>query len=350
MTLYTEIHYGNVWKNLKFLLNYKICVKRVQKTRSAARIEGTLSTFFENKTGLKQGDPFSPILFNLALQKVIQSIKLVPSGIKIHKEQLNILAYADDMALIGKNGIEIRKLSVDMENIARKFGLQINQEKTKYMVVERKNSLKKNKIKCLKIKNYKFERVENFKYLVVILNEDNNNQIDLQEKIKNSNKTYFMLQKFFKNKNVSKKLNLRLKNTIIDKTLTYASETWTQTKRDRRQLNIFERKVCRRILGPVYDNEKENWRILADKEIYASVKKPTVIETMRLNRLRWFGHVQKMEENRIPKRALYMNLGRTRLRGRPRNRCQDEVRKDGRIVGGEGWKEKVLTERNGRSS
>ena len=51
-----------------------------------------------------------------------------------------------------------------------------------------------------------------------------------------------------------------------------ASETWTLTKRDRKQLNIFERKVYRRILGPVYDNAKENWRILTNKEIYASVK------------------------------------------------------------------------------
>jgi hypothetical protein len=48
-----------------------------------------------------------------------------------------------------------------------------------------------------------------------------------------------------------------------------------------------------------------------------------------------------MEENRIPKTVLYMNLGTTRLRGRPRHRGQDEVREDGRIVGGEGWQEKV---------
>jgi len=48
-----------------------------------------------------------------------------------------------------------------------------------------------------------------------------------------------------------------------------------------------------------------------------------------------------MEENRIPKRVLKMNLGTTRLRGRPRNRWQDEVRKDGRIAGGEGWQEKL---------
>ena len=71
--------------------------------------------------------------------------------------------------------------------------------------------------------------------------------------------------------------------------------------------------MYRRIFGPKNDNEKENWRILSNKEIYASVKK----------------------------RVLYMNLATTRLRGRPRNRWQDEVREDGRIVGGEGWQEKV---------
>jgi hypothetical protein len=48
-----------------------------------------------------------------------------------------------------------------------------------------------------------------------------------------------------------------------------------------------------------------------------------------------------MEENRITKKVLYMNLEATRLRGRPRNRWQAEVRVDGRIVGGEGWQEKV---------
>jgi hypothetical protein len=65
--------------------------------------------------------------------------------------------------------------------------------------VERKDSLNKNKIGHLEIKNYKFVRVENFKYLGVILNEDNNNRIYLQERINNASKTYFMLQNFFKN-------------------------------------------------------------------------------------------------------------------------------------------------------
>ena len=82
-----------------------------------------------------------------------------------------------------------------------------------------------------------------------------------------------MLQNFFKSKNISKKLKLILENTIIDKTLTYALETSTLTKRDRKQLNIFERKVYRRILGPVYENEKENWRILTNEEICMQILK-----------------------------------------------------------------------------
>jgi hypothetical protein len=76
---------------------------------------------------------------------------------------------------------------------------------------------------------------------------------------------------------------LILKNIVIDKTLTYASETSTLKKRDRKQLNIFERKVYRRIIGPVYDNEKDSWRIVTNKEIYAIVKKPAITETIRLH-------------------------------------------------------------------
>jgi hypothetical protein len=91
-----------------------------------------------------------------------------------------------------------------------------------------------------------------------------------------------MVQKFFKNKSICKKLKLRLKNTIIDKTLTYASETWILTKRDRKQIYIFERKVYRRILGPVYGNETENWRISTNEEICGIAKNPTITEDSKV--------------------------------------------------------------------
>jgi len=70
------------------------------------------------------------------------------------------------------------------------------------------------------------------------------------------------------------------------------------------------------------------------------------------------GTYREWKKTEFTKRVLYMNLETMRLRGRPRNRRQDEVREDGRIVGGEGWQEKVhnreewkkllRTARNGR--
>jgi len=47
------------------------------------------------------------------------------------------------------------------------------------------------------------------------------------------------------------------------------------------------------------------------------------------------------KEIEFPPKVLYINLETTRLRGRPRNRWQDEVREDGRLVGGKVWKERV---------
>jgi hypothetical protein len=60
-----------------------------------------------------------------------------------------------------------------------------------------------------------------------------------------------MLQILLKHKNISEKLKLLLNNTITHKTLTHALETGRLTKRDRKQLSIFERKIGGRGYHPV---------------------------------------------------------------------------------------------------
>jgi hypothetical protein len=77
--------------------------------------------------------------------------------------------------------------------------------------------------------------------------------------------------------------------------------------------------------------------------MYEMVKKLTSTETikLKLNRLRWFGHIKRMEENIIPNKVLYLNSETTRLTGRPRIRWQDDVMEDGRLFGLKWWKEGV---------
>jgi len=100
-----------------------------------------------------------------------------------------------------------------------------------------------------------------------------------------------MLQKFFKIENILNNPKLRQRNTTTDKTSTYAKETWTLTKRDRKQLNVFERRVYRRTLGPVYDNEKENWKILTNKKSMRVLKNglyssPNIVRVIKSRRMR----------------------------------------------------------------
>jgi hypothetical protein len=67
---------------------------------------------------------------------------------------------------------------------------------------------------------------------------------------------------FFKNKNVSKKTKTDTKEHNNRQNINICIRNLDTNKE---RLNIFERKVYRGILGPVYDNEKENWRILTNK-------------------------------------------------------------------------------------
>jgi len=149
-----------------------------------------------------------------------------------------------------------------------------------------------------------------------------------------------MLQKFFRNKNVSKKLKSRLKKTIIDKTLTYASDTSILTKRDRKQINIFERSVEKKFRSSIWQLKRKLENI-NNKEMYMQcLKKPTITKTIGWIDYVGLGMDRERKKIEFPK-VLYMNLEATRLRVRPRNRWQDEVREDGRLVGGKGWKERV---------
>ena len=103
---------------------------------------------------------------------------MVPGGIKIGKQWLNVLAYADDIVLIGKNKTEIKQFCRNRKH-CQKVRTKHKPRKNKIYDSGMEKQIKTNEIGQLTINNYTFERVENFKYLGVILNEGNNHQTDL---------------------------------------------------------------------------------------------------------------------------------------------------------------------------
>jgi hypothetical protein len=96
-------------------------------------------------------------------------------------------------------------------------------------------------------------------------------------------------RKLLTSKLLTRNIKLKLYLTLIRPILTYGAETWAATESDLQKLLIFERKILRKIYGPVKD--RDNWRIKTNSELDTL--------TGGVKRLRWFGHIQRMEDDRM---------------------------------------------------
>jgi sorting nexin-29 len=84
--------------------------------------------------GVRQGDALSAILFDLVLEAILQKMNITGYiGIK----GTQILAYADDVAMVIRNNNALKYTLDTIESEARQRGLLINENKTKYMEVTR---------------------------------------------------------------------------------------------------------------------------------------------------------------------------------------------------------------------
>jgi hypothetical protein len=79
----------------------------------------------------------------------------------------------------------------------------------------------------------------------------------------------------------------------------HGSETWVNRNKTENIINSYEKKILRRILGPINDNG--TWRIRYNKEMYTLYGDPELSTVIKLRRLQWSLHVQRLESQRIPR-------------------------------------------------
>ena len=121
--------------------------------------------------------------------------------------------------------------------------------------------------------------------------------------------------------------------------MSYGAEAWTLTKKEEEALLIFETKIFRIIDGPKYKNGE--WKSRTNRELEEMSKGQNTVKWIKGQRISWLGHLEEMEEDRIPKKIFTQELEGTRRRGRPRKGWKEEVERDLQVLGVSRWRELV---------
>ena len=111
------------------------------------------------------------------------------------------------------------------------------------------------------------------------------------------------------------------------------------TKKEEQALLIFERKIFRRIYGPKYENGE--WKSRTNRELEEMSKWENIVKWIKGQRISWLGHLERMEEDRMPKKIFTQELEGTRRKGRPSKRWKEEVERHLQVLGVRRWREWV---------
>jgi hypothetical protein len=113
-----------------------------------------------------------------------------------------------------------------------------------------------------------------------IVNGNNSIEEEIKERISLRNKAYYANQHLFKSKLLTKKSKLRMYQALVRPVVTYACKMWVLKENTKLKLQVFERKVLRRIYGPTKENNG-TWRIKSNEELNRLTENKNIINHIR---------------------------------------------------------------------
>jgi hypothetical protein len=94
--------------------------------------------------------------------------------------------------------------------------------------------------------------------------------------------------------------------------------------REKRRFRVFENRALRRIFGPKWDGVTGEWRKLHNEKLTDLYCSATIVRMIKSRKMRWADYVARMRERRV----VYRNPEGKRPLGRPRHRCEDNIKMD----------------------
>ena len=286
-------------------------------SESCVRVSQGHTDFFNVDSGVRQGDSLSPLLFNIVLDFVMRKVEPAGDGIEwTAGRRLRDLAYADDICLLADDLADMRRMTEAVVCEAAKVGLRVNTRKTEIMKIRTEDE------SDVVIEDERIREVEKFVYLGCEVRKDGDIRNEVGIRIGKAGAAFRNMERVWNENGMTLRTKLKLFNSIVLSVLLYGCESWKGLREIEERVRRFESGCLRKIM-------KIRWfEMVSEEELRRRTGQQSIIEKLRVNRWRWYGHVLRMPDQRIPKQALgWRPVGRRRV-GRPKDTWQRTIQRD----------------------
>ena len=300
---------------------------------------GNSSEPFTISNGVKQGCVLAPTLFGIFFALVLKhafgnstegvylrtrsdgklfNISRLKAKTKVREVLIRDMLFADDAAVATHREDELQTLMDKFSSACDDFGLTISIKKTNVLAQETDLP------PSIRINNQELDVVHQFTYLGSTITDNLSLDTELDRRIGKATSTMARLtSRVWTNSKLTTATKMSVYRACVVSTLMYGSEAWTTYAKHEKRLDVFHMRCLRRILNIHWQDKITNTEVLHRASL------PSMYTLLKQRRLRWLGHVRRMEDVRIPKALLYGELSRGgRGTGRPKLRFKDVLKRD----------------------
>ena len=229
-------------------------------------------------------------------------------GFIVGGHNINNLRYADDTVLLAENESDLQVLLSSVNEEGRKYGMKVNIDKTKVMVISRTDPFPE--INIL-LNGSKLQQVSTMVYLGHLISSNGKCEKEIKRRIEIARGAFESMRNVLTSRNIKIHTRRKLTQGYIWSTLLYGAETWTLSKATIKKIASFEMWTYRRILKITWRDRVSNQEVLRRMRT-----KRSLITSVKKRKLDYFGHL--IRNDGLQRELLEGKIDGRRGRGRPR--------------------------------
>lgn len=296
------------------------------ESRACVRIGNDVSDRFPVKVGLRQGCVMSPWLFNVYMDGVVREVnaRVLGRGLELVGEngqvyEVNLMLFADDTVIVADSKEKLCRLIDEFGKVCDRRKLRVNVSKSKVMRCSREENVIGMNVR---MNGEQMEEVKSFDYLGVCIAATGELNDEVRHRVEEGCKSWGALKSVMRCRGLGMDAKKRLYESVVVPTVLYGSETWGMKEAEKRRLDVLEMNCLRSMVGVTrmdrIRNEEVRRRTGVVRELSSRVDQRV---------LRWFGHMERMSEERLVKKVMNSEVIGRRARGRPKFRWMDGVKR-----------------------